>query len=195
MNSRFEEYESDYSYAKNQRYVPEVVKKKKPVVSKPMEENDDDDTERVECRICGRKFASDRIDKHEAACEKAHKKKKKVFDSRMMRLQGSEAVKYIDKMDQEEKTKPKPKVPKYKLEHERLIETLKASRMQIQYEKDLEAGKAVGPPPKLPEYKIIDDDRVECPHCGRKFAKDAAQRHIPTCEKLSQRSGKPRGRK
>ena len=26
------------------------------------------------------------------------------------------------------------------------------------------------------------DDRVQCPHCGRKFAELACQRHMPHCE-------------
>ena len=29
------------------------------------------------------------------------------------------------------------------------------------------------------------DDRVECRHCGRKFNEQAADRHIPLCEKKS----------
>lgn len=27
-----------------------------------------------------------------------------------------------------------------------------------------------------------DDDRVACPHCGRKFAENVAERHIPYCK-------------
>ena len=34
------------------------------------------------CSICGRKFASDKIDKHEAICAKTANKKRKVFDSK-----------------------------------------------------------------------------------------------------------------
>ena len=39
------------------------------------------------------------------------------------------------------------------------------------------AGKGYGGPPPE-EY----DDRISCPHCGRKFSETAGKRHIPHCE-------------
>ena len=36
------------------------------------------------------------------------------------------------------------------------------------------------PPPAPPEY----DDRVPCPHCGRRFNAMAAERHIPKCTSI-----------
>lgn len=37
-----------------------------------------------------------------------------------------------------------------------------------------------------------DDDRVPCPHCGRKFAEKAAERHIPHCkESMMNKKGPP----
>lgn len=39
------------------------------------EKNNENLEERVECNICQRKFVGDRIEKHEAACKKANKKR------------------------------------------------------------------------------------------------------------------------
>jgi len=36
-----------------------------------------------------------------------------------------------------------------------------------------------------------DDDRVACPHCGRKFAEKAAERHIPHCKESMMKKGPP----
>jgi hypothetical protein len=55
-------------------------------------------------------------------------------------------------------------------------------REQIRYNKmvtDAEkAGKSLAALP-LPPQAV--DDRVPCPHCGRKFNADVADRHIPKC--------------
>ena len=51
----------------------------------------------VECPICSRKFAAERIEKHKTICQKsAQKKKRKVFDSTAMRLD-PEALKLYKK--------------------------------------------------------------------------------------------------
>lgn len=48
-----------------------------------------------ECKVCGRYFAPDRIQKHEQICKKTSTKKRKVFDPTKMRMQGTEAEPYI----------------------------------------------------------------------------------------------------
>ncbi|ORY33234.1 hypothetical protein BCR33DRAFT_521154 [Rhizoclosmatium globosum] len=42
------------------------------------------------CRVCSRKFAVDRLAKHEKACKSASKKPRKVFDGTKMRTKGLE---------------------------------------------------------------------------------------------------------
>ena len=58
------------------------------------------------CSICNRTFASDRIQKHEAACVKASKQRR-VFDSTKQRLEGTEAVAYFRK-GKGAKVRPEP---------------------------------------------------------------------------------------
>ncbi|OHT13843.1 hypothetical protein TRFO_43228 [Tritrichomonas foetus] len=143
----------------------------------------DGDDDRVECAYCHRRFASDRIAKHEEVCARMSSKKKKVFDAKKQRLQGTEAAAYAKKGSSYEPQRPKPS--KYKQEHQKLVEALRAARKYQAYEKAREEGRAVGPPPELPKYEIEDDDRVPCPYCGRKFGAEAAQRHISVCERMS----------
>ena len=125
---------------------------------------------------------ADRIAKHEEVCARMSTKKKKVFDGSKMRLQGTEAAKYVTK---ESKQPEKRKPSKYKQEHEKLVQALQAARKIQEYEKAKEQGKAVGPPPELPKYEMEDDDRVQCPYCGRKFGSEVAQKHIAVCERMN----------
>ncbi|EAY20888.1 hypothetical protein TVAG_437140 [Trichomonas vaginalis G3] len=146
----------------------------------PAEADANDD--RVSCSYCGRKFASDRIEKHEEICRRQSMKKTKVFDSSKQRLEG-EAASFA----KVSKNKPKPKketingVPKYKLQHQELVKAMRAARKLQAYQDAVERGEAVGPPPEMPKIELVDDDRVQCPHCGRKFGEEQARRHIPNC--------------
>jgi hypothetical protein len=87
----------------------------------------------------------------------------------------------------------KPSNSKYKIEHAKLVESLKAARKYAAYEKAKEEGRVVGPPPELPQCEFDDDDRVQCPICKRRFAEDAAARHIPVCQRMN--AGKLRARR
>lgn len=49
----------------------------------------------VSCSLCGRSFASDRIEKHEGICAKTKSKKRKVFDITKMRVKGTEAESFV----------------------------------------------------------------------------------------------------
>lgn len=151
--------------------------------SQPAPQPDDPNDDRVACPYCGRKFASDRISKHEEVCARMSSKKTKVFDAKKQRLAGTEAIQYQRAGGREPQMKKDPE--KYKREHQKLVEALRAARKYQAYEKAKEEGKAVGPPPDLPKYEIEDDDRVPCPYCGRKFAAESAQRHIGVCERMN----------
>lgn len=159
------------------------AKAAKPASRAPPPPPPDGDDDRVECAYCHRRFASDRIAQHESICARMSTKKKKVFDSSKQRLQGTEAAAYARKAAAYQPERPKPS--KYKAEHEKLVEALRAARKFQAYEKAKEEGRAVGPPPELPKYEMEDDDRVQCPICGRKFGAEQAQRHIAVCERMN----------
>ena len=71
---------------------------------------------------------------------------------------------------------PANKMPKWKREHAAFQQALSANRRIAQ-------AKAKGVPlstlPPPPPQREDLDDRVPCPHCGRKFNEKAAERHIP----------------
>ncbi|XP_064107731.1 serine/arginine repetitive matrix protein 1-like isoform X2 [Macrobrachium nipponense] len=129
------------------------------------------------CKICGRNFAPDRLEKHEAICakSKAKAKKRKVFDPVKMRTKGTEAEKFVAKGKHLEKTPAKPKKVDWRKKHEDFIATVRAAKGMSGYE---------APP-------LDTSDYVECPHCGRKFAEGVAERHIPKCASIQ--SNKPAG--
>lgn len=147
----------------------------------PMEDNSGPD-DRVECSYCGRKFASDRIAKHEEVCRTASKKRK-VFNSKTQRLRGTEAAQF--QRASREPAKPKQQMingkPKYVVEHENLVASLKAARRYAAYADAAAAGKAKGPPPPMPQLQEVPDDRIQCKYCGRKFGQEQYERHVRHC--------------
>lgn len=57
-----------------------------------------DEQPRIECAFCQRKFATDRIETHQFICLKISKKpKRKVWDEKKKRLQGTVFERYQDK--------------------------------------------------------------------------------------------------
>nr|CAD7586399.1 unnamed protein product [Timema genevievae] len=52
----------------------------------------------VECQVCSRRFATDRIQQHEEICARTGQKKRKVFDPVKARVKGTEAEAYIRKI-------------------------------------------------------------------------------------------------
>jgi hypothetical protein len=139
-------------------------------------EGGDESDNRAPCRYCKRKFGKEALARHEAICAKLSKtkKKKRVFDARQMRLAGTEAAKFAKGIDSE----PVAKKKNFRAEHERLVRQLRQGRGDSGAP---EPGGGKQAPPPIPD----DDDRVSCPHCGRKFATDVLKKHVPSCERIN----------
>lgn len=45
---------------------------------------------------------------------------------------------------------------------------------------------------KIDSGPELPDDRVPCPHCGRRYAPDVADRHIPKCKDIVAKPGMQR---
>lgn len=119
------------------------------------------------CSICGRKFAPDRLVKHEKVCAKAANPKRKVFDTSKHRSLGTDNEEYIRSGKHLQEPEKRPKVD-WRVQHENFIKA-------IRYAKG--ASDEPPPPSENPDY-------VRCPHCERKFNPATAERHIPKCKDI-----------
>ncbi|KAL8583866.1 hypothetical protein ACOMHN_040335 [Nucella lapillus] len=133
----------------------------------------------VPCKLCGRKFADDRVQKHQAACKKVQKKRK-VMDSSQMRTEGTEMAKYVSKnAHKQESPKKKKKKADWRRQHEEFIANIRYAKQMQQMEQQGVSPSDLPPPP--PSH---NPDLVACPHCGRTFHEQTAERHIPRCQQL-----------
>ena len=164
--------------------------------------------ERAPCPICQRMFAVERLRKHAKICEKSTKKLAK------RKLPPPKAV-LVEQAKEEIKGKLKgggkagkeigggssllahDNVPiggqnagsKWRRDRDQLREAMQAARAYAKAKK--EGGPL--PPPTAP---TIDPSLVPCPHCGRRFNENAAQRHIPICARKAQNvANQNRGRR
>ncbi|XP_055697430.1 uncharacterized protein LOC129798343 isoform X2 [Phlebotomus papatasi] len=176
---------------------PQSTVKKPPSVKKSGPPPED----LTECKICGRYFAEERIEKHIAICAKISNKKRKIFDSTKHRVQGTEAEKFVLKKGPRGTRAAAAVAPKaqassnaasagkksnWRRKHEEFIETIRAAKqMQAHLAK---GGKLSDlPPPPRSE----NPDYIQCPHCNRRFNEAAANRHIPKCATMLHNKPKP----
>ncbi|XP_059058296.1 zinc finger C2HC domain-containing protein 1C isoform X2 [Achroia grisella] len=146
----------------------------------------------VGCTVCGRRFAADRLAKHQEICKKAHAKKRKPFDALKHRLAGTEAEPFINKVRKSQTNPPTTKVTtktlnsNWRQKHEEFIQAIRAAK---QVQAHLNAGGKLSdlPPPPPSE----NPDYVQCPHCSRRFNQSAAERHIPKCANYQFNKPKP----
>jgi DNA-directed RNA polymerase subunit RPC12/RpoP len=156
------------------------------------------DVDRMPCKVCGRKFVAASLARHMKVCEKVFVKKRKPMQ--VQRL-SEEAQAELKELKRQNARNPRAKaasllppkdenaVPKWKIERAQLREALKAGR---EYTRAVAMG--IDPPP-MAAASAQADDRVLCPHCGRKFADMAAQRHIPKCATQRARPAPPPNRR
>ncbi len=133
-----------------------------------------------ECSICGRNFAADRLDTHKKIC-KSTSKKRKQFDSVKMRVEGTEAEKYVEKKKKSKQSEKPAKPNNWRKKHEEFIETVRYAKAVSQVERD---GGNIRDIPK--PAAASNSDYIQCPKCGRKFNEQAGNRHIPICKEKMQ---------
>ncbi|KYN22137.1 hypothetical protein ALC57_05414 [Trachymyrmex cornetzi] len=135
----------------------------------------------VKCKTCGRSFAQNRIDLHEEICMKTATKKRKQFDPVMNRVRGTELEPFVKKgfTKRETKTKKPETKPDWRRKHEEFINAIRYAR---ETQARLAAGENLSDLPPPPPSDT--SDYIQCEHCGRKFNRSAAERHIPICKRM-----------
>ncbi|KAH8344016.1 hypothetical protein KR084_003159 [Drosophila pseudotakahashii] len=140
------------------------------------------------CRHCGRHFNTDRLGKHEAVCQRMITTKRKIFDASKQRVEGTEAEKFNKKPKgnrtrstyssaaQQKGLSTGVKKNNWRKKHEEFIQSIRAAK-QVQAHL-ARGGKLSDLPPPPPSENA---DYIQCPHCGRRFNQQAAERHIPKC--------------
>ncbi|XP_074765343.1 zinc finger C2HC domain-containing protein 1C [Athene noctua] len=139
-----------------------------------------------ECSFCGRKFLCTRLEKHMSICSKSQGSKRKVFDSRKARARGTELEQYQQWKSSERPQNKPPRRNNWRQKHEAFIQTLHQAQ---QVQQHLSTGGKLSDLPPLPP--IENAEYVACPYCRRRFAPQAAERHIPKCKTIKNRPPPP----
>lgn len=115
--------------------------------------------------------------------------KRKIFDASKQRIVGTEAEKFNKKPKAGLRSQTSyssaaqlkglttgVKKNNWRKKHEEFIQSIRAAK-QVQLHL-ARGGKLSDLPPPPPSENA---DYIQCPHCGRRFNEQAAERHIPKC--------------
>lgn len=134
--------------------------------------------DKATCRYCKRTFFSNRLEKHEKACQNASKRRP-VFDMKYKRVPNSEYPSFT-RNTSIRRAQLKLNFPdsKWQKQHSDFQSNIKFAR-KLKYME--EAGvdiTHIRPPPSK------NEDYIQCPYCFRKYAPIPAERHIPKCKDI-----------
>jgi len=129
-------------------------------------------------------FNEKALAKHAGICKKVFQTKRKKFDALEKRWEGAKGLEgdtaaireNLQKVKREERMKkPAPK------KSQKWKQQSSALRDAMQYNRKCADADKKGLPPPQNMAAPVEDDRKPCPHCGRSFNPEVAERHIPKC--------------
>mmetsp|Transcript_41317 Transcript_41317/g.74703 ORF Transcript_41317/g.74703 Transcript_41317/m.74703 type:complete len:397 (-) Transcript_41317:83-1273(-) len=151
------------------------------------------------CPHCARTFNAKAHAKHVPLCVKVFEKSRKTFKAVEQRMP-KEAIQASRQAQRGQRTKGPTKAAatagpgsdklntKWKQQSEAFRAAIKDARVVEQYRRE---GKSLSNLPQPRQTPAELDDRVPCPHCGRRFGQQQAERHIPHCAKAKVRPNPP----
>eukprot|EP00931_Biecheleriopsis_adriatica_P042506 TRINITY_DN24233_c0_g1_i1.p1 TRINITY_DN24233_c0_g1~~TRINITY_DN24233_c0_g1_i1.p1 ORF type:complete len:352 (-),score=46.38 TRINITY_DN24233_c0_g1_i1:68-1123(-) len=150
--------------------------------------------EKFPCPHCGRYFRSEAHKRHTRVCLKVFRRKRKAFDSAKQRILpdaialGKGAAQRGASMKSSAPTRGAVKLnANWRQQSSAFRQAIREARAVSRH---LKEGRPLRdlPPPQLTRPEL--DDRVDCPHCGRRFGQEQARRHIPACKNTQARPGR-----
>jgi DNA-directed RNA polymerase subunit RPC12/RpoP len=158
----------------------------------------------IPCPHCGRKFKEEALAKHVGICQKVFQQKRKVYNTTEHRLPDAADAPELAEVRRKAammarkgevgigQTKDdQPKKTAWKMKHEAFQAAMKDAKIVQKFQKE---GRPLSELPPPQATAIENDDRVACPHCGRRFGQQQAERHIPHCAKTKAKAKPPPGR-
>merc|ERR1711935_1134919 len=168
-----------------------------------------------ECNICGRNFNPDALQRHRPICAKnANKQPRKQFNSQKNRINGTE-INYTE-VKRAEKRKPTVKELRaaekknlWRQKHEDFIQSVRAAKGVDDYDagggsenhnsgydsrtyskpRQQQQQQQSNYGHQQQQQRAIKPGYTHCDHCGRNFADETAERHIPWCEEQQRKKG------
>jgi hypothetical protein len=145
------------------------------------------------CPHCNRSFKEEAYAKHVLVCQKVFQQKRKVYNATEHRLPDEPELVKIKKMAAAQTRKGEigigakkdvapPLKSAWRIKSKQFRQGMRDARLVDKYKRE---GR---PMSELPPARATDpqlDDRIPCPHCGRRFGSVQAERHIPICQQKS----------
>lgn len=144
----------------------------------------------IPCQHCGRNFKPEVHCKHEGICQQVFQSKRKVYNTTDHRLPDDPVLAGVRKKAAQQARKGQvglgdaatsaadKKNNNWRIKSEAFRAAMKDAQVVAQFQKE---GRPLSELPAPAATRPELDDRVPCPHCGRRFGQQQAEKHIPSC--------------
>jgi len=132
------------------------------------------------CPRCSRSFTAAALSRHAAICQRVFGQRRRQFDAAGHRqAEGAAEVCPQRQRGRQSGAREQPAAANnWRAQSEAFRQAMRDARRTMAH---MAAGRPLSELPMPAASALEMDDRVECPHCGRRFGCIQAERHIPRC--------------